>query len=235
MKLKSKKTSKHITERYTVDKSNLIVIKNYVDGKLVSVGLEGKGPHGSMPVLVRPSFNEFIKKSNPFHDYKNAAEHYYDWKSPKDMENVDFDKAVRDGLIYYFYGSGHVLFDHKGKPVPLPHSFDYIGTDFHSKAIDIEKAKEVLSKHPWVINKDSLEITDVPSYNSDGYNHRYLGITLFPDAKNFEKMYKMSLKTHDGDKFFSVRLKELVIGKCYAFPKWDPLKIHKFRKKKEDE
>lgn len=231
MKLKSKKTSKHRTERYSVDNSDLIVIKNYVNDKLVSISLEGKGPHKANAVLVKPSFKEFIKKSNPFHDYK--AEHYYE---STDLVDVDFDKAVKDGLIYYFHGSGHVLFDIKGNPVPLPHYFEYIATDFHSKAVDIEKAKDVLSKHPWVVNRDSLEISPVPYYNAKGSNHRFVGVTLLPDAKSFKKMYNMSLEARKNDtSFFSVALKELMLGKSYTFPKWDPLKLHKLRKEEKND
>lgn len=232
MKLKSKKKTIHVTERYSVDNSDLIVVKNYANGKLSSINLQGKGPHGTHPTLVKPSFKEFIKKSNPFHDYKGAAEHYYELGEPLNMQDVDFDQAVKDGLIYYFYGAGHVLFDTKGNPVPLPHTYGYGMTDFHNRAVDIEKAKKVLEKHPWVLNRDDLQIIDVPYYNAQGYNHKYIAVTILPDAKAFKKMYDMAVKAGGGGKeFFSCRLHELVAGKCYVYPDFDPLKLHKLRKK----
>jgi len=230
MKLKSKKKTINVTERYAVDNSDLIVVKNYANGKLSSIGLQGKGPHGSLPTLVKPSFKEFIKKNNPFHDYKELAEHLYELGKPLNMEDMDFDKAVKEGLIYYFCYASHVLFDVKGNPVPLPRTYDYSGTDFHSRAVDIEEAKKVLSKHPWVLNRNELKIDDVPYYGAQGYNHRYIAVRLLPDAKSFKKMYDMALKTPGGKEFFSCRLQELVAGKCYAYPDFDPLNLHKLRK-----
>lgn len=228
MKLKSTKTSVHKTETYSVDNSDLKVIKHYVDNKIVSVDLSGKGPHNSSPVIVKPSFKDFIKTTNPFHT--GWAKH-----CENISKKIDIDKAIKDGLVYYFYYAGHVLFDNTGKAVPIPMTFDYIGTDFHSNAVEIEKAKEVLIKHPWVLNKEDLEIQRVPYYNADGNNHRYLQVTLLPDAKSYNKMYEMAISTKRGKEFFSVELKNLVIGKNYAFPDYNPLKLHKLRiKEKQD-
>lgn len=230
MKLKSTKKSVHKVEVYEIEKSDLKITKSYINDKLKSITLSSKGPHGSTPFLVKPSFNEFILKSNPFHDYEGGAKHCY---NDKEMLEVDIDKAVKESRLYYWYGAGNVLFDIRKDPVPLPHTFDYMATDFHSKAMNLEKAIEVLKKHPWVLNKTELKIYDVPHYNSDGYNHRYLSVTLKPDSKSFKKMYQMSLK--GTEEFFSCRLKELVHGKCYAHPKWDPLKLHKLRIKREED
>lgn len=228
MKLKSTKKSIHVCERYTVDNSHLIVIKNYVDNKLESVGLEGKGPHGSYPVVVKPSFKDYIKTKNPFQDYKENTEHIVD-SGRAALNDIDIDKAWKDGLIYFFYNAGHVLFDHKGDPVPLPHTYDYIGTNFSSRKSDLEKLQSALLKHKWVINKDDLKMHQIPYYNGGGM---YLPVRILPDSKTYKQMYEMALTSRK--EYFSVELKELVIGNSYKYKDWDPLKIHKYRKKEED-
>lgn len=224
MKLKSKRKSVHVTELYTIDGSDLIVRKNYVDNKLKGVSLEGKGPHGSHPGVVKKSFSKFLKTSNPFHDYEGAAKH-----AETNLEKLDFDKAVKNDQIFYFYYSGHVLFNGKGEPVSIPYVFDYIGTDFHNGATKLDEVIKVLKKHPWVMNKKELTSHSIPYYNSDFSGHSYIRVVLLPDAKTYNKMYQMALKTKRGAEFFSIELNELVQGKSYAYPKWDPLGIHKFR------
>jgi hypothetical protein len=204
-------------------------MKHYVDDKLTSIALEGVGPHKAQAVLVKPSFKEFIKTGNPFHDYAEAAKHYYE---AKDLEKIDFDKAVKDELVYFFYSSGHVLFDVNGDPVPLPVMLDYISTDFHSRAVDIEKAHKVMKAHKWTLKISEIE--HVPSYNADGYNHRYFSIVLLPDKKTFKKMYEMAVASKRGKEFFSCELGDLVKGKSYNYPDWDPLKLHKLRLSEKD-
>lgn len=224
MKLKSTKKEIHILETYLLEKTDLKVTKKYINGKLNAVDLIGKGPHGSTPVVVKPEFKEFIKTNNPFHTYhKNVY---------ASLEDVDFDKAVKDKLIYYFYNAGHILFDIKGNPIPLVRTFDYIGTDFHSCAIDLDQGIKVLSKHKWVLNKEALKKESVPSYNADNYSHEYIKVTLLPDAKAYKEMYNMTLTIKNSN--FSTILRELEIGKSYNFPKWDPLKLHKLRIKEKD-
>ena len=136
MKLLKTTKSVHTSETYSIDGSDLKVLKQYVNGRLTSTSLIGTSPHGSYPQVVKKSFLEFIKTENPFHNYKDSQNHY-----EKLTKNFDFDKAYKDGLIYFFYNSGHVLFNGKGKPVPLSIPFSYIGTDFHSLAVDIKKSE----------------------------------------------------------------------------------------------
>ncbi len=125
MKLKSTKISEYKTETYLIDNSDLKVIKNYVDNELTSISIKGNGPHKSSPVIVKNTFKEFIKKSNPFHDYDKTKKHIEGgfvknryWKG--DLSKIDIDKAIKNGLLYFFYTERHILFDCNGKIILFP-------------------------------------------------------------------------------------------------------------------
>lgn len=230
MKLKSQKVTENRSETYTIEGTELEIVKSYIDGKINFVTLHGEGPLKSRPAVVKPSFVDFIKHTNPYHHHNLASEHIVDYKDYKD---VDFDQAVTDGLVYYFYYSGNLLFDTHGQIIPLVHAFDYIGTDFHSNRVDIDKAVKVLGEHPWVMNKDALHNMAVPYYSAHGHNHRFISVKLLPDVETYRKMFEMAV-TFKKDNIASVRLKELMLGVSYDFPMWDPLQLHILRRPDRD-
>ncbi len=217
-------TTIHKTDIYEINNSSLRVKKNYIDDKLTSIELVGAGPYKSRPVIVKESFKNFITTENPFRN-QEVEIYYY---TAEEMLTLDIDQAVQEGRLYYFYHSGHMLFDANQEPVSLSHYFDYIGTDFNSDTIDLDKAVEVLKNHPWVLNKEELVIKDVP-YNNDSVQNKYISVKLKADVTSFKDMYKMSLNIKGREGSWSSELKDLLKGKSYAYPKFDPLDIHKFR------
>jgi len=232
MKLISSKTvvTKIKTEKYEITK-DLILVKKYKNGKFFDVILEGLGPHKTSPFLVKPSFFEYIKTTNPFHE--GVDKHLIDLKKSTDLDIIN---AIKNKHVMFFYGSGHVAFDIDHNPVPLIYPFNYIGTHFSSRNTNqLDKMMAHLKKHKWMINPDNLKIEDIPYYNQsddDRYGiEKYIsGIVLRPSKKEFIEMYKLSLDTKNADQSWSVRLHELVKSYCWEHPTYDGLKIHKFLK-----
>ncbi len=243
MKLISKKVVNERIEVYELT-DVLKVRKIYRHNKISSITLEGKGPHGSNPMIVKPIFWEFIKSKNIFQKYiglnpdkpKDVVYGFeYCTYDKAEKNDFDYDQLLKDNCIVYWYGSANMIFDINGNPIPLVHSFDYSGTHFHNEDSDIDKVLQVLKKHKWSIEPEKLKIVDVPYYNNDSGNKRYIGgIQLLPSRKEYIKMYKIAIELTENNKvrkeFWSCTLKDLVHSHSFEKPDFDLLGIHKFLK-----
>ena len=232
MKLLSTKSKTTVTkvETYVLEpvrKFSPMVVKTYLNSKLSSVKLEIKFKHEhTYAEIVKKSFFDYIKTNSPFAS-GSIADHV------ENQKTADIEKAYKENRIVLFYTSGHVLFDMNGDPIPFVHHFDYIGTDFQNSRVDLDKVIKTLSKHKWVINRKELKIVEAPYYNSDFTGHKFVGVDLLPDKETYKKMYNMALNKKT--EYFSTELKELMIGRSYVYPKFDPLGIHKLHLSEQEQ
>lgn len=202
------------------------------NGKLKEAKFDGKFSAGGKkpdcwPTIVKPEFLELMKKQNPW------AQINYKWGwdgmtveakelAKEVLKNPDYEIGL--DLFLWTYGSGHLIFDRHGDPVPTPYCFDYIGTPFSNERCDIEAMLPHLKQHPWVVNRDELYIEDVPYYNNeDGWRQFIRGkevpwVHVMPDKESLKAIYKRALELDP--EYFSVRMKELVLsGPVYSWEK----------------
>ena len=184
---------------HTFENSPVIVVETKVDDNPSVFKLKRTGPHNSYACVVE--YSDFSKMR--FDKIWESAK--FDFKS---IEEIDFDN------IYHLYTDGGVLFDVNGEVVPCLHEFNYIGTPFHNECLNLKKAIKVLKNHPWVMNKDDLEIQEIPYYNSDKNKNKFIEVHICPDKETYNKLYQgVILDTFKTDgngyeKYWSCRLEE---------------------------
>lgn len=160
------------------------------------------------PFMASDEFLDLCKTRNPFHT--DDA-----WKARKEeprIEDVDPSKIV---LLYF---SGHMIFDLKGEPIPIPYHMDYIEASLKSQTYDLDKVEKKFSRDPRVV---SMERKEIPYYNGSG---PYLEVYYLPKKKELIEMWNQ-VREED---LPSVQLKDLVISKPYL--ESDYLKIKKYLK-----
>lgn len=228
------KTTVTKTTKYDTSIKGLTVIETILNDGEPSYRLDGKGPHDINPTVVKPDFWDFIEKYNPFQKTGKEYDFKYGLSVICNDEELTLEKieyAVKNNLIVYFYGSGHEAFDINGEIIPLRKNFEYIGTVFSDEtAEDLNELKDYLSTHPWVLNKEELEILDVPYYNQgDGLN-KYLRVSIKPDKKAYTEMYERA-KKYD---LWSTKMNDFCINYELS-EKYDPMGLVPFLKKNKDE
>lgn len=177
-----------------------------------------------IPGFVKKNFLEKIRTSNPFHhDWREIHCLILDqnWKS----------KKFKEEDLFFFYQYGHVLFDKDMRPEPIFTSFDYIGTPFSNDYSYLEPMMTHLKTHPWVVNKENLEIREIPYYNKYDNHTHYIQVDILPDKETLEQIYD---KYKNNTEICSSKIKEVL----YGGPPWeensdipDYLDIKQFRKK----
>ena len=197
-----------------------------VNGKDQTPTLVGKGPQGSRPVIVTPEFWNYIKAKNPFHemDSKITAS-IFAYREEKDGLTLDIiEQAFEDGNILFSDYSNHMMFALNGDPISLTYHFDYIGTILSNQYLDLDKAVEYLSKHPWTTNKNDIEVQDIPYYNRDEEDGktRFIDLYVRLDDKAYKKLYEDCLS----EKYPSVAMKDALNGSFWS--KQDLLGLHSF-------
>jgi hypothetical protein len=188
-------TSTIVTEEYVIDALNIQASRRIVDGAARPFVLTANNtpPHLSDELYVwRINLLDNTKSFSEIHEEVNAT-----------IDNLyDLDKSN----LYFAYTAGGVLFDTDFNPIPLRHDFDYVGTPFHNGLLNLSKAIEVLREHPWVLNKEELEIEDIPYYNSDDERNQYISVSVLPDKDTYTGFYNSVI----GENYWSVRLNELL-------------------------
>ena len=163
---------------------------------------------------MKPGFREYIQKYNPWAqvNYKYGMDEYR--VDPRNL--IEDDYVIDPQNFVYVYGSGNLLFDIKGDPIPVPYCFDYIGTPFTNERCDLERMLVHLKQHPWVTNADELFIDDVPYYNNEGGWRQYIRgkelpwVSVLPDADSLRTIYRRALDINE--EYFSVRMRDLVMS-----------------------
>ncbi len=197
--------------------------QSVINGKDQTPTLVGKGPQGSRPVIVTPEFWNYIKAKNPFHEMDRKVIGSL-FAPEEDMTLDSIEQAFENGNILFSDYSNHMMFALNGDPISLTYHFDYIGTILSNQYLDLDKAVEYLAKHPWTINKNDIEVQDIPYYNRDVEDGKTKFIDLYVrlDDKTYKKLYKDSLS----EKYPSCAMKDALGGNFWA--KQDLLGLHSF-------
>jgi hypothetical protein len=216
MKLKKTKTLTKTIRTFEVhpELTGVTLVVSHENEKLTGVSLDGKGPHGSYPMFMKPGFREIIQKYSPWAqiNYKYVMDEYR--IDPKELIKDDY--VIDPQNFVYVYSSGHVLFDVNGDPIPTPYCFDYIGTPFTNEHCDLEKMLAHLKQHPWVTNADDLYIDEVPYYNNEEGWRQYIRgkelpwVSILPDAASLKEIYQRALEIDE--ELFSARMKDIILG-----------------------
>jgi hypothetical protein len=221
LKLRTEKTVKTVVERYEPwEGAPIELVKTVVNRGKPKWTLEGRGPLGSRPTLLKSDGRDSLTRTNPFVDYKKSP--FSDESS--DLEEISIDLDALKERVVWCYGGGHMIFNLDGTPIPFPHHFDYIGTIFHNGRLKLKKAIEHLRNHPWIINGKDLRIEEIPYYNRDEEHQFFFSPIILPDAKEYARLFEVA-KERDPE-FPSVRLKEMISSGIYSGQ--DPLGLWQF-------
>ena len=216
MKLKSSKQIAKIIRTYEVhpELPGVTLKITHHGNKLVDAQLQGKGPHGSWPLFMKPGFREYIQQYNPWvgFEHKYGIDEYR--INAKDLINDEYE--IDPANFVWVYSAGALLFDISDNPIPTPYCFDYIGTPFTNAHCDLEGLLAHLQQHPWITNAEELYIDDVPYYNNDTDTQKYIRgkkqpwVCVRPDAASLKEIYQVAVERDK--KYFSVKMKELLMG-----------------------
>lgn len=137
------------------------------------------------PSFVEKRFFEEIKTKNPFDTRVSKDIGYISAKVySSDPSNID-----PEWEIILVSVSDNTIMDKNDVPIMYAKWYDYIGTPFSSRVIKLdENFLEFLRNHPWVVNKDSLEIEEIPYYNNGSGDETFVSVQLLPDLETYLEM-----------------------------------------------
>jgi hypothetical protein len=143
------------------------------------------------PIFVKDGFLQAVKKDNPFvrciSSFNFDIFDLYKIKCPLDSEH-----EISNLNLVWVNPSSHQIFNSDGIPFSLPTHFNYIGTPFSDKYCYLKNLLKYLKTHEWVVNKDDLEIEDIPYYNAEkDYKRCISKIIIRPDQKSYEEMFNL--------------------------------------------
>lgn len=120
-----------------------------------------KAPKRYRPTFVKPEFFEYIKTHHAFDYYDKHLENLF-------VEVTDPDQITEDLVFIWDCDYDHTMMDKDKNFIPYCRTYDYVDAPFHNGEVHLnEEFIQFLKQHPWVVNKDSLEITDISYYNRD--------------------------------------------------------------------
>ena len=224
-----KKVVTTVTDIYELQEG-LRVSHKKANGKWKSPTFLGKGIHDSIPLVVTPEFWEYIKTKNPFTDYHPQSGPILD-VTPKTMKEVQ--QAYQDGNVIFYGIMHHMVFNVAGRPIHLPQRFDYVSSAFTNQHLDLDRVLPYLKEHPWVLNKDSLRIQDVPYYNNDDGLTKFIEVVLLPDSRYYNDLYDRAMRANV--KHFSSFMQDELACAPHTFDRSDALGLAPYRITKKGE
>jgi hypothetical protein len=160
------------------------------------------------PAFVKRSFFELIKTKSPF-DYRSLTLEDYLFS-----DDSILSEDISEKNLIWFYFSGDMLFKTNGIPIATPIYYDYIGTPFSNEYCYLKPLLNYLKEHPWVVNKEDLEIENIPYYNSEKNRDRCIrDICICPDQDTYDRVYQQ----YSGDKYFSRRIREAISSQLFMY------------------
>jgi hypothetical protein len=166
-----------------------------------------------MPTFVKSLFFEDIKTKQPHHLYPE------DYQVPLLNNGILSDELSEENLIWSYSGA-EMVFKTNGLPISKAIGYYYIGSLFSNQYCYLKPLLKYLKSHPWVLNKNELEIESIPHYNSKkGYDRCISPVCIRTDQETYERIYQ----TYKNEQNFSRRLKEAI---CSILFYNAPLKHH---------
>lgn len=226
-------TSKHITKEIRTYKINSFVdvVEVYENGKKVSSSVSNKnevefGPKYTlnkncwMMYIDRTVLNNIINNSKTFSEFEKSIMK----NDRKNLASYLIKNEDKDDDFVFWYSDGHVLFDHTGKPISTPLTYDYCGgASSLENSDEYFKIIEVFKTHPYI---KKIETETIPYYNRDfdGQKGIKFCTVLLPQDK-YEELYEM----HKEDEYFCVRMHDEM--KWQSEPKVDLFGVADLMKK----
>lgn len=112
------------------------------------------------------------------------------WVYPlhKGMTETPFTDLERDDLVLVrAEGGGHMVFDRKGKALPVARNVDYIDYRMDNEHYDLDKAVQILSKRSDI---HDLRREPIPYYNRDEGRTETLIFTWAPNVRTYRRAWK---------------------------------------------
>lgn len=108
-----------------------------------------------------------------------------------------FEVAKNGGGVFVEFDFGsHMMFDISGNALPVRIHFDYIEAQMNNRAYNLEGVLDTLSKRNDItILSDGIE--DIPYYNAERGNDRYIAFTWAPSKKDYQKLWEWCLDNED--------------------------------------
>lgn len=150
-----------------------------------------KAPKHYLPTFVMPQFFEYIKTNHPF-DFRNREREclFPGIKSPEEITS--------EMVFVWISDYDHTLLDKNQRFIPYCHFYDYIDGPFDNECLHLdEKFIAFLKQHPWVVNKDSLEIEEIPSYNASDARTHTIGVKILPDVETYNEIMNRCKKDNN--------------------------------------
>lgn len=200
-----------------------------------------------VPVLsLGGKFREYLKSS----DYvisNNAAFEFYQTEVSTLEESINSktsiiehclldqlkDQSIFDRCkLFFLSGYDFMIYDEQGLPVPRALYCDYINSIFNNtELVGLRKVINHIKDHPWVINPNDLEIRDVPYYNNEDGNRKYIeNLYLCPSDQEWVELVEKETKN---EKCYGKRAKDYVYHRRWE--EYDPLEIAQFIRPKINE
>lgn len=141
-----------------------------------------KAPKRYHPRFVKPEFFEYIKTHHAFDSYDKHLENLF-------VDVTDPDQITEDLVFIWDCDYDHTMMDKDKNFIPYCKTYDYAEGPFHNGEVHLnEEFIQFLKQHPWVVNKDSLEITDIPHYNRDGKRNKTVVVKILPDVDTYNEI-----------------------------------------------
>lgn len=121
------------------------------------------------------------------------------WSRPNEKGGWDFplhegmtetpftDLGRKDLVLVRAEGGGHMVFDRKGKALPVGRRVDYIEYRMDNGHYDLDKAVQVLSKRSDI---HDLQREPIPYYNRDEGRTETLIFTWAPNVRTYRRAWK---------------------------------------------
>lgn len=225
-------TKKTVTEvlTYEIDGTDLKLVQTKVNGRsktqqLISEREISKKIGNEYYIAYVKDIKEYIKSLNTINPY-------HDDKHKKGLYEANILKLIKDKKfdiknIVYQFSNGHMIFNYKMKPLTTVYNFDYIGGGLDNGNYHLKRLMAYLKEHPYIVNKDDIEILDIPYYNCEKGRTKYLKIKVLAPQDEFVKIWDIVKDTQD---YPSTRVSDYICSHYSESTDYDFLGIKQFRK-----
>ena len=174
-----------------------------------------------------------MSEINPYHlDYtkKDEAKRFKSIISKNYTTLIKNDLFNINNLIYMDHSS-HMFFEYGTlNPLTTVYHCDYIQGGLHNENYHLKKVLEHFKTHPYIINKENLNIEEIPYYNAECGRDKFIHIKVLPPQDKFIEMWNI---VKDKDQCPSCRLKEYICNSYGDAVEYDLLNIKQFRKNEQ--